>query len=140
PRMEAMVMLADRIRAPSNSHGVKKRPSAVGTVAWIIIEPLILASVRRCLPRRTQMMAFITSGSSVATGLSNRAVTVEDKPSSATPPPGSRVHPACTEPHVVAGSLPMPDQGRRAHHSATDAARSEEHTSELQSRFDLVCR
>src|SRR5438067_6195261 len=30
--------------------------------------------------------------------------------------------------------------GRRAHGLGRDARRSEEHTSELQSRFDLVCR
>src|SRR5438067_12755931 len=29
---------------------------------------------------------------------------------------------------------------RRSHPLATDPLRSEEHTSELQSRFDLVCR
>src|SRR5207249_5329948 len=33
---------------------------------------------------------------------------------------------------VTAGSLAMPEGG--------DCSRSEEHTSELQSRFDLVCR
>src|SRR5699024_11908887 len=32
------------------------------------------------------------------------------------------------------------DSGRATYLPATDAERSEEHTSELQSRFDLVCR
>src|SRR5437868_9862719 len=35
-------------------------------------------------------------------------------------------------------TLPRVAGYREAHHSQTD--RSEEHTSELQSRFDLVCR
>src|SRR5699024_11434509 len=32
------------------------------------------------------------------------------------------------------------DEFREAEHKAKDSGRSEEHTSELQSRFDLVCR
>src|SRR5450759_626429 len=40
-----------------------------GTVAWIIIAPLMLARASCVLPCRTQMIAFITSGSSVATEL-----------------------------------------------------------------------
>src|SRR5207249_12305147 len=40
-----------------------------------------------------------------------------------------------------AGALPATSrQGARARAPWRDVARSEEHTSELQSRFDLVCR
>jgi hypothetical protein len=57
----------------SRSHGVKNRPNAVGTVAWIIIAPLMLARASRCLPCLTQITALRISGSSVAIGLSNSA-------------------------------------------------------------------
>src|SRR5437868_13163399 len=45
------------------------------------------------------------------------------------PPPGER------ERHDV-----DPDRGHRRHPQPARDPRSEEHTSELQSRFDLVCR
>ncbi|MNY11303.1 hypothetical protein D3C86_1443260 [compost metagenome] len=49
-------------------------------VAWIIIAPEILASARRSLPWRTQISAFMISGSSVATGASSKAATCGEAP------------------------------------------------------------
>ncbi|CFP66430.1 Uncharacterised protein [Bordetella pertussis] len=49
-------------------------------VAWIIMAPEILASARRSLPCRTQIRAFMISGSSVATGASSRAATCGEAP------------------------------------------------------------
>src|SRR5207249_11007237 len=40
--------------------------------------------------------------------------------------------------HVLAEA--HPDAGQGEHRAERDRPRSEEHTSELQSRFDLVCR
>ena len=48
--------------------------------AWIIIAPEILARASRSLPWRTQMMAFIVSGSSVATGDSKSATRCGARP------------------------------------------------------------
>ena len=39
-----------RISDLSSIHGVKNRPNAVGTVAWIIIAPLMFANASLCLP------------------------------------------------------------------------------------------
>src|SRR5699024_12792648 len=52
------------------------------------------------------------------------------------PPPASGRGPAVRR-RVRRGSRPAPSPARR---SARAPLRSEEHTSELQSRFDLVCR
>ena len=48
-------------------------PSALGMVAWIIMAPEMLAKASRSLPWRTQISAFMISGSSVATGASSAA-------------------------------------------------------------------
>ena len=64
---------AARITGRLKSHGVPKRPQAVGTVACIIMAPLMLASAMRSFPCRTQMIAFMVSGISVAIGLKSRA-------------------------------------------------------------------
>ena len=50
-------------------------PSALGTVACIIIEPLILPRAKVSLPWRTQITAFKISGSSVAMGLKSKETT-----------------------------------------------------------------
>src|SRR5438105_10357449 len=48
---------------------------------------------------------------------------------------------AFARPHVAEPTLPVPQPtGARAHVALDPAVRSEEHTSELQSRVDLVCR
>jgi hypothetical protein len=65
----------------SNSQGVKNSPMAEGTVAWIIIAPEMFASASSALPWRTQMIAFIVSGSSVAIGESSSATTAAGSPS-----------------------------------------------------------
>jgi hypothetical protein len=59
----------------SSSQGVNRTAKAVGTVAWIIMAPLMFASARRSFPCLTHMTAFRISGSSVATGLRKSAVT-----------------------------------------------------------------
>src|SRR5437868_9449730 len=43
-------------------------------------------------------------------------------------------------PRLAAAGRRRDRGGVPAHHAARDGPRSEEHTSELQSRFDLVCR
>src|SRR5438067_6094454 len=56
-------------------------------------------------------------------------------------PPRSTLFPYTTlfrSPEVMPCSTPPPSPRRRR--VAAASARSEEHTSELQSRFDLVCR
>jgi hypothetical protein len=65
----------------SNSQGVPNRPHAAGTVAWIIMAPLILASAMFSRPCRTQMIAFMVSGISVAIGLRSSATSCGDAPS-----------------------------------------------------------
>src|SRR5699024_11487491 len=58
------------------------------------------------------------------------------------PPPGVRSLVA-KKPYanpVTAADNPSPDNGTQPHPGSSPALRSEEHTSELQSRFDLVCR
>src|SRR5918912_1123358 len=75
-----MVATAATTSGTSNSHGVKNRPNADGTVAWIIIEPEMFASASSTLPWRTQMIAFIVSGSSVAIGASRSATTTDGSP------------------------------------------------------------
>src|SRR5207249_10220106 len=42
--------------------------------------------------------------------------------------------------HLVVGDVACPDDRDVAPRRITDPPRSEEHTSELQSRFDIVCR
>src|SRR6266513_3315696 len=44
-----------------------------------------------------------------------------------------------SDPGVRIGEVSTQDQSRTAASNARESARSEEHTSELQSRFDLVC-
>ncbi len=68
-----IVIAAPHSSAGLSSQGVKNRPSALGTVAWIIIAPLMLPSASAVLPWRTQITALRISGSSVAIGLSSRA-------------------------------------------------------------------
>ena len=75
-----MVTAPESFRAESNFHGVKRIPRPDGTVACTIIEPLIFASASDVFPCRIQMIAFITSGSSVATGDNKRAVAVAEIP------------------------------------------------------------
>src|SRR5437868_7339643 len=55
-------------------------------------------------------------------------------------PPRSTLFPYTTLFRSVANALFGPDQQPDALERAPGQARSEEHTSELQSRFDLVCR
>ena len=79
--MAAVVMAPDHSRAWSSRQSVNSRPSPLGTVAWIIIAPEMLARASWILPCRTQMIAFMVSGSSVAIGDSSRAVIALDNPS-----------------------------------------------------------
>ena len=55
-------------------------PSALGMVAWIIMAPEMLAKASRSLPWRTQISAFMISGSSVATGASSSAARCGEAP------------------------------------------------------------
>lgn len=74
---------AVRSRAPSKSRRVKNRPMPLGTVARIIMAPEMLAGASLALPRRTQITAFMISGSSVvAIGDSSSAVTLATGPAS----------------------------------------------------------
>src|SRR5207249_10472684 len=57
----------------------------------------------------------------------------------ATPCPPARGKPALDAPRLLPARLPRVHR-RVAYLAAAGAGRSEEHTSELQSRFDLVCR
>lgn len=57
-----------------------KMPSALGMVAWIIMAPEMLAKASRSLPWRTQISAFMISGSSVATGASSSAARCGEAP------------------------------------------------------------
>ncbi|MNC55900.1 hypothetical protein D3C75_1054650 [compost metagenome] len=66
----------------SSNQGVNSRQNALGMVPWIIMAPEILASASRCLPCRTQISTFISSGISVATGLSSRAASTGERPNS----------------------------------------------------------
>src|SRR5580704_15611280 len=76
----AMVMTPETISSRENTHDVKNKPRAVGMVACIIMAPEILASASRSLPWRTQITAFMVSGSSVATGLNSSATSCGDNP------------------------------------------------------------
>src|SRR5271163_94787 len=79
--MPAIVTAPDHSSAWSSRQSVKSRPRPLGTVAWIIIAPEMLARASWVLPWRTQMIAFMISGSSVAIGDSSRAVMAPDSPS-----------------------------------------------------------
>src|SRR5207249_7989259 len=56
------------------------------------------------------------------------------------PPALSDVPGRCGEPHPVATATSDAKTPRVTSRDLMGASRSEEHTSELQSRFDLVCR
>src|SRR5450756_2222919 len=78
--MEVIVATPASTRGVSNIHGVRRIPMPLGTVAWIIMAPEMLASASWVLPCRTQMIAFMTSGSSVATGEMSKATTTGGRP------------------------------------------------------------
>src|SRR5271168_3003029 len=74
------VTMPDTTSSRENIHVVKNNPKAVGTVACIIMAPEILARASLSLPWRTQMSAFMVSGSSVAMGLNSSATNCGDIP------------------------------------------------------------
>src|SRR2546430_13013980 len=53
---------------------------------------------------------------------------------------GDRIVPPRMAPMLISGQKPAPSLGRNIASSPPSAPRSEEHTSELQSQSNLVCR
>src|SRR5579885_2059174 len=100
--------------------------------------PLLAASHPNC-----GQSAFCASAAAVASKTKVETLLIERTPASRIPPArrGERSAPRRrgSGPHVFIEPVdgPLPGQVRRRF---VVALRSEEHTSELQSRFDLVCR
>lgn len=101
---EARVAMPASSRGVSNIQGVPSSPIPEGTVAWIIMAPEMLARASRVLPWRTQMMAFMISGNSVATGESRRATTTAGRPSAGPAHSSWRTN-SCEAPKMIAASL-----------------------------------
>ena len=78
----ASATIAATNAGPSKIHGVRSNPIVTGNEDWKTIAPVMLPIAKVSLPLRTQITELNFSGSSVASGATNRANANGDTPKS----------------------------------------------------------